>query len=84
MVMHASLRTNDDHEDHMESTRDETPSLQLSMANWHAGVRLLLLLWGVLRRGAIGVRWLPTIGILHPIWSLRGRLRLCLLRGEET
>ena len=30
MVMHASLRTNDDHEDHMESTRDETPSLQLS------------------------------------------------------
>ena len=44
MVMHASLRTNDDHEDHMESTRDETPSLQLSMANWHAGVRLLLLI----------------------------------------
>ena len=28
----------------MESTRDETPSLQLSMANWHAGVRLLLLI----------------------------------------
>ena len=44
MVMHASLRTNDDHEDHMESTRDETPSLQLSMANWHAGGRLLLLI----------------------------------------
>jgi hypothetical protein len=46
-------------------------------------VLLLLLLW-VLRRAAIGVGGITTIGILRPIRCLRGRLRLCLLRREES
>ena len=45
---------------------------------------LLLLLLRVLRRAAIGVGGITTIGILRPIRCLRGRLRLCLLRGEES
>jgi hypothetical protein len=45
---------------------------------------LLLLLLRVLRRGAIRVRGIATIGILVPIRALRGRLRLCLLGREES
>lgn len=47
-------------------------------------VLLLLLLLRVLRRGAIGVWGIATIGILVPIRALRDRLRLCLLRREES
>ena len=47
-------------------------------------VLLLLLLLRVLRRGAIGVWGIATIGILVPIRALRDRLRLCLLRREDS
>lgn len=48
-----------------------------------AAIRVLLLL-RVLWRGAIGIWGIASIGILRSIRCLRGRLRLCLLRGEES
>lgn len=41
--MHASHSTIRTHEDHMNSTRDETPSLRLSMALARGGSLLLIL-----------------------------------------